>query len=162
HHPRHFGCAARLETSHSKRSPRGASQMTFVHPWLLLLALAPVLWLVREWPASARKLSLGLKSGAFFAIALAFAQPTTLMPETKTGAIVLVDTSASIPDSGLDRESSLVSAIGSHRGSNWMRIVPFARHPRELEHAELSGQLHLVHSPGDDARATNIEAAIRD
>lgn len=136
--------------------------MTFVHPWLLLLVLAPVLWIVREWPGSARRLNLALKGAAFIAIALAFAQPTAVMPETKTGAIVLVDTSASIPDAGLDRESSVVSTIASHRGSNWMRIVPFARRPRELEHAELSGQLHLVHSPGDDARATNIEAALRD
>jgi Ca-activated chloride channel family protein len=136
--------------------------MNFVHPWLLLVAVVPVLWVVREWPVSARRLSLALKGAAFFAIALAFAQPTAVMPETKTGAIVLVDTSASIPDAGLDRESSLVSSIASHRGTNWMRIVPFARRPRELEHAELSGQLHLAHSPGDDAQATNIEAALRD
>jgi hypothetical protein len=136
--------------------------MTFVHPWLLLLAPIPVLWVAREWPVSARRLSLALKGAAFFAIALAFAQPTAVMPETKTGAIILVDTSASIPDAGLNRESSLVSSIASHRGTNWVRIVPFARRPRELQHAELSSQLHLVHSPGDDARATNIEAALRD
>lgn len=136
--------------------------MTFVHPWLLLLTLAPIGWLVREWPVSARRLSLALKAASFFVIALAFAQPTAVMPETKTGAIVLVDTSASIPAAGLERESRLVSSIASHRGSNWMRIVPFARRPRELAHDELSGQLHLAHSAGDDARATNIEAALRD
>lgn len=136
--------------------------MTFAHPWPLLLVLAPIVWLVREWPTNTRRLSLVLKAGSFAAILAALAEPNITMPETKTGAVVLVDTSASITDADLKRTSGIVGDIASHRGSNWMRVVPFARRPRNLDAAEMSGGVHLQQTKGDDGKATDIEAALRD
>jgi Ca-activated chloride channel homolog len=136
--------------------------VTFAHPWLLLLILAPLGWAVREWPVSARRLNMVMKAASFAAILLALAEPSVTMPETKTGAVVLVDTSASISDADLRRESSIVSGIVASRGRNWMRVVPFARRPRELQAGETSGSLHLQRTPGDEGNATDLEAALRD
>ncbi len=136
--------------------------MTFTHPWLLLLVLAPMAWLWREWPTNTRQLSLALKAISFAAIVIAFAEPSIMLPETKTGAVVLVDTSASISDADLKRASTIVGEIASSRGSNWMRVVPFARRPRNLDTGETSAGLHLEQTKGDDGNATNIEAALRD
>ncbi len=136
--------------------------MTFAHPWFLLLVLLPLTWLWREWATNTRRMSLALKAVSFAAILVALSEPTIMMPETKTGAVVLVDTSASITDADLKRASAIVGEISSHRGGNWMRVVPFARRPRNLERAETSAGLHLAPTKGDDGEATDIEAALRD
>ncbi len=136
--------------------------MTFAHPWILLLILAPLGWAVREWPLNARPLNLAMKAASFALILIALAEPSITMPETKTGAVVLVDTSASVSDADLRRESSIVSGIAASRGRNWMRVVPFARRPREMQAGETSAGWRLQHTPGDEGKATDLEAALRD
>ncbi len=136
--------------------------MTFAHPWMLLLILAPLGWAVREWPSNARPLNLAMKAASFALILIALAEPTITMPETKTGAVVLVDTSASVSDADLRRESSLVSGMAASRGRNWMRVVPFARRPREMQPGETSAGWRIQYTPGDEGKATNLEAALRD
>jgi uncharacterized membrane protein/uncharacterized protein YegL len=134
--------------------------MTFAHPLWLLFALAPLLWVAFSWRRTARRLPLSLKAASFAAALIAFSEPTLPLPRTKVGAVVLVDTSASITRADLKRASSLVSQIQSERGSNWMKVVPFAGKPRLLTANELSKGVHLSTSASPAGDSTNIEAAL--
>ncbi|MBV9265715.1 MAG: hypothetical protein JO061_06065, partial [Acidobacteriaceae bacterium] len=86
--------------------------MNFVHPWALLLLSLPLMWISWWWRSTVRRSTLVLKGLSFAAIFLALAEPFTTLPRTKTGAVVLVDTSESITHEDLDRASSIVAQIG--------------------------------------------------
>ena len=81
---------------------------------------------------TARRSTLLLKALSFCAICLALAEPTLTLLETKTGLVVLVDTSKSVTPEDLSRASSLAGRIESRRGNNWVKIVPFAAAVRDL------------------------------
>ena len=134
--------------------------MTFLHPWALLLALVPLSWVAWAWRGAVRPLTLALKGISLALILVALAQPIITLPDTRTGAVVLVDTSASISPDDLARASSIVREISRHKGRNWMRVVPFARHPRDLEAQETSHGLRLVQTAAEGANGTNIEGAL--
>ena len=134
--------------------------MTFVHPWWLLLALAPVAWIALSWRTTARRLPLVLKATSFAAALIAFAEPTMLLPRTKVGAVVLVDTSASVTRADLKRASAMVEQIEGERGSNWVKVVPFAAKPRLLALSEVDKGVQLEPTAGVSGDSTNIEAAI--
>jgi Mg-chelatase subunit ChlD len=134
--------------------------MTFVHPWWLLLLIAPALWTAYTWRITARRLPLALKAASFAAALIAFAEPTLPLPRTKVGAIVLVDTSASVTHDDLKRASSMVEQIENERGSNWVKVVPFAAKPRLLGATELVKGVALLPTASPAGDATNIEAAL--
>ena len=134
--------------------------MSFVHPWLLLLVLAPALWAAYSWRETARRLPLLMKAASFSAALLAFTEPMLTLPRSKVGAVVLVDTSASVTRDDLKRASSLVSAVQSERGGNWMKVVPFAGQPRLLAAGEASNGVRLATSPSPTGDSTNLEAAL--
>ena len=137
--------------------------MTFDHPWMLLLALAPAAWVAFEWPGSARRLALLLKAGAFAAIALALAQPRLTVYQTKVAVAVLADTSASISPQDLQAESALADQLERARGRHWTRVIPFARSTRAAapdERPKEGWRLH--HTAGAAGHGTNLESAIRD
>jgi uncharacterized protein YegL len=134
--------------------------MTFVHPWWLVLLLALVAWVAFSWRRTARRLPFLLKAGSFAAALIAFAEPTLMLPRTKVGAVVLVDTSASITPADLKRASALVEKIEFERGGNWMKVVPFAAKPRLLAADEVLKGVHLASSASPAADSTNIEAAL--
>jgi hypothetical protein len=134
--------------------------MTFIHPWLLLLALAPLFWAAFVWRQTARRLPLLLKAASFSAVLAAFAEPTLTLPRTKVGAVLLVDTSASITRDDLRRASSLISDIESRRDGNWMKVVPFAGRPRPIETREVSQGVRLVSTNSPLGDSTNLEAAL--
>src|SRR3954452_22545064 len=99
--------------------------MTFVHPWALPLVLLPLGWAAYTWRTTGRPLMLLLKALSFCAVFLALAEPTLRLPETKTGLVVLVDTSKSVTPDDLSHASQLADRIESRRGGNWVKIVPF-------------------------------------
>jgi Ca-activated chloride channel homolog len=134
--------------------------MTFVHPWLLVFALAPLAWIGWCWRSSTRHVSLILKGLSFAAILVALAEPTITMPETKTGAVVLVDTSGSITRDDLGRASSIITQMQRHKRGNWMKVVPFASQTRDLLPQEVSGGLGLVRTATEVGNGTNLEAAL--
>jgi Ca-activated chloride channel family protein len=136
--------------------------MTLVHPLFLLLLLLPAAFLAYEWRQTTRKLSLILKAASFAAVALALAEPTIRMPETKAGVVVLVDTSASISDQDLVRERELVHQMAQTVGHNWMRVVPFAHRPRDLNPEEVQGGWKLQRTSDEAGKSTDLEAAIRE
>ncbi|MBV9406851.1 MAG: VWA domain-containing protein, partial [Acidobacteriaceae bacterium] len=134
--------------------------MTFVHPFLLLLLCLPLAWLVWSWRSSHRHLAFVLKALSFAVILFALAEPTINLPETKTGAIVLVDTSASITREDLARAASLVTQMERNKHGNWMKVVPFASQSRNLLPQEVSNGLHLIQTANEAGNGTNFEAAL--
>ena len=134
--------------------------MTFVHPLWLVLLIAPIAWLFLTWQSTARRLPLSLKAASFAAAIIAFAEPTMPLPRTKVGAVVLVDTSASVTKADLQRASTMVEEIEGERGSNWVKVVPFGAKPRLLTSSEVSKGVQLASSASPVGDATNIEAAL--
>jgi Mg-chelatase subunit ChlD len=134
--------------------------MTFIHPWLLLLALAPLLWAAYAWRETARRLPLVLKAASFCAVLVALAEPTLILPRAKVGVVVLVDTSASITPDDLRRASALVSEIEEERGGQWMKVVPFAAKPRLLASREVAQGVRLLPAASPMGDSTNFEAAL--
>ncbi|HWF47568.1 MAG TPA: VWA domain-containing protein [Bryobacteraceae bacterium] len=134
--------------------------MTFLHPLALALVFIPLIWVAWSWRGAVRPLTLALKGIGLALIPLALAQPVLTLPDTRTGAVVLVDTSASISQDDLARASTIVGEIARHKGRNWMRVVPFARQTRELDPQETSNGLRLVQTANEAGKGTNIEEAL--
>lgn len=133
------------------------------------LAVAAALCLIAEWWFFGRRrksilgqIPLVLKACGLAAIAIALFQPHLTMPGSRTATVLLVDTSRSITAQDLDRASNLVSEIEKKRGTNWLRIVPFSAHARELGEGEMAHGVHLVQASNTNADTTNFEAAISD
>jgi Ca-activated chloride channel homolog len=136
--------------------------MTFVYPLLPIFIVLPLAYAVYEWPKTARKVGLALKILTIAAIIIALAEPVVTTPETKTGVVVLLDTSASTSDKDLGREASLVSEMSNQVGRNWMRIIPFAKRTRELKPEEAGGGWHITRTANQEGQGTDLEAAIRE
>jgi Ca-activated chloride channel homolog len=137
--------------------------MTFDHAWVLLLILLPCAWAAWEWRRSTRRLSMLLKAGTFVAILLALSQPHITVYRNQVAAAILVDTSASVSPEDLRTASTFADQVERARGSNWTRIIPFARNVRNTatdEHTK--GGWQLRHTAGAAGRGTNLESAIRD
>ena len=133
--------------------------MTFDRAWVLFFLALPLAWLVWEWRRQPRHAHLLLKAGMIVAVILALAEPSIVIRERKVALAVLVDTSASVTDADLSRESALVKQINSARGSNQINVIPFARAPRSLDEKE--ADFNLSHTSGIEGRGTNLEAPIR-
>jgi len=134
--------------------------MNFAQPWALLLVILPILGIVFSWRTLTGHVSLLLKGLSLVAIVLALSQPTMVAPETKSGAVILVDTSASIPRGDLLRASSIVKSIERHRQANWMKVIPFASEPRSLQPQEISGGWRLAQASNETSNGTNLESAL--
>jgi Ca-activated chloride channel homolog len=133
--------------------------MTFDRAWVLFLLILPVAWLAWEWRRQSRHAHLLLKFAMIVAVILALSEPIVRFRERKVALAVLVDTSASVTDDDLGKESALVKQISRARGSNQIDVIPFARTPRSLDEKE--ADFNLAHTAGVDGRATNLEAPIR-
>ena len=136
--------------------------MSFDRAWVLIFAPLPLFWLAFAWKRTERRVGLALKAAALLAVLLALAEPSLNTFETKVGAVVLVDTSASVPAADLSRAASIVGSLESARGRHWMRIMPFAREPRDLAPEETARGLEFKRTAGEGGRSTDLEAAIRD
>ncbi len=136
--------------------------MSFDRSWVLFIAWLPIAWAVWEWTRTRRRLALCLKASALVAILMALAEPTLKVNETRVAVAVLVDTSASVSPADLDRESQLASEMKSAQGRHWIRVIPFARSTRTLDSGEQQQGWHLRQTSGEEGRATDIEAAVRE
>jgi Ca-activated chloride channel homolog len=136
--------------------------MTFDRAWVLFVAWLPLAWIVFEWGRTSRRVALVMKALSLAAILLALAGPRLKISETKVAVAVLVDTSASISPADLERESQLAAAMENQRGRHWMRVIPFARSTRTLGAGEELKPLKVKATAGEEGRATDLEAAIRE
>jgi Ca-activated chloride channel family protein len=134
--------------------------MTVNHPLLMFLVLLPAAWVAWSWRERAQRVNLFLKAASLAAIILALAEPVATLPQTKTAAIVLVDTSGSISPNDLQQASHLTAQIAGSKGGNWIQVVPFAGAPRRLSEKELSNGFHLAPAANGPGGGTNLEAAL--
>src|SRR5579883_2219886 len=158
--------AAASRRAHRRR--RGAlerlekSVMTFERSWVLAAAALPLVWMLLEWRRTTRRFGLALKALCFAAILVALAEPRLNVFETKVAVAVLVDTSASVTPADLERASRLAAQLASERGRHWMRVIPFARSTRPLSRNEDQKPWKFLPTAGENGRATDLEAAIRE
>ena len=136
--------------------------MTFDRAWVLPFLLLPALFMLWQWRRGGGRTNLILKALMAAAVILALAEPRLEVAESKVAAAVLVDTSSSVSPDDLRQASDLVARLDAARGRHWMRVIPFARKPRELDSTEHAGKWTLKYTGGDLARGTDLEAAIRD
>ena len=136
--------------------------MSFDRAWVLAIAWLPLAWGYLEWRRTSRKLGLALKAATFTLILLALAQPRLNISTTKVAVGVLVDTSASVSTADLERASKIAVDIDSSRGSNAMRVIPFARSTRVADAREDQKPWKLRLTSGGPGRATDLEAAVRE
>jgi len=134
--------------------------MSFERAWVLLLLVLPLAWMAWDWRRQPRHAHLLLKTAMIVAIILALAEPSLSYRARKVALAVLVDTSASVTDADLARESQLLRQIEQARGSNQVDVIPFARTPRPLTDNEAAG-FKVARTVGVDGRGTNLEAPIR-
>ncbi len=137
--------------------------MTFVRPWMLLLAAVPLIWAALSWRGARRRTALVLKALAFASVLAALAEPQLTVYESKVALAVLADTSASVSDDDLKRVSAIASRVESARGRHWVQVLPFASATRPVEEKERAGgAFKLGQTKGDAGRETNLEAAVRE
>jgi Mg-chelatase subunit ChlD len=136
--------------------------MTFERPWVLLLTLLPLAWVVWEWRSAPRKLGLILKALGFAAILAALSEPVMSTAETKTAVAVLVDTSASASKQDLEKASQYLNALENARSRNWMRVLPFARGARPVDPKEIAKGWSLMNTAAEAGRGTDLESGIRE
>jgi Mg-chelatase subunit ChlD/uncharacterized membrane protein len=136
--------------------------VSILHPLYLAACVLPLGYLAFEWRREGRKFALCLKCLALLAIVVALSEPSMTLPETKTGVVVLVDTSGSIPDNDLSHTDSLLSSMAQSVGRNWMRVIPFAGQPRGLAAEEVRGAWRLQRTASEDSQSTDLESAIRE
>src|SRR5262245_41184962 len=142
--------------------PHYEDPMTFDRAWILFLVWLPFAWVAWEWRTSARRPALAVKGAAMLAVLLALAQPRLTVYENKVALAVLVDTSASVSNADLARESDLVTKIQKGRGRNITNVLPFARTTRAPGVGEGGKEWHFQHSSREVAHSTNLEAALRE
>ncbi len=133
--------------------------MTFEHPWVLLLAIAPLVWMYFEFPRAPRRLSLVLKALSLAAVIVALSEPKLTLAETRMAVAVLADTSGSVTRKDLEHASDIAARIERSRGRHLVRVIPFARETRALTKDE---QTQLLPTSGEEGASTDLEAAIRE
>ncbi len=136
--------------------------MSFDRAWVLAIAWLPLAWAYWQWPRTSRKLGLALKAATFTLILLALAEPRLNITTTKMAVGVLVDTSASVSPADLQKAARIASDIDGSRGSNAMRVIPFARSTRVADVSEAEKPWRLRLTSGGAGRATDLEAAVRE
>jgi len=134
--------------------------VTFDRLWALLLLLLPGGWVVWEWRRQAHRAPLLLKAGMIAALILALAEPVYEIRDRKVALAALVDTSASVTDADLERQSGILKRLESDKGSNRLDVIPFARTPRALAPQETG--MRLARTTGAAGRSTNLESPIRE
>jgi len=133
--------------------------MSFEHPWLLFLTLAPLGWCAYEWRNHSRHAALLTKTVMLLLIALALAGPVLSWSERKIALAVVADTSASVSAKDLAHEQNILKQVDSAKGSNELEVIAFARAPRAITAAE--SDYRLAVTAGAAGKGTNLEAPVR-
>jgi len=136
--------------------------MIFDRSWVLFLAWLPLAWAAFEWRRTTRHTGLVLKALSFALILAALAEPRIVLDETKLAVAVLVDTSASTSPADLEHATDIAQKISGSRGRHSVSVIPFARSTRSLEAGEKKQPWHFVQTSGENGRATDLEAAVRE
>ena len=135
--------------------------MTFVHPLWLFFALAPLHGSHSVGARTARRLPLLLKAASFAAALNRVCRAHAAVAAHQSWRSCLGGYVRQRDARRLEaRFFAMVQQIESERGSNWMKVVPFAAKPRLLTANELAKGVHLSTSASPAGDSTNIEAAL--
>jgi Ca-activated chloride channel homolog len=103
-----------------------------------------------------------LKGLSAVCVAAALFEPELNVDESKVAVVALADTSASVADADLARESQMIRQMAEARGRNDLQVVPFASVTRPAELGEQGKDATLRRTAGEAGRGTNLETAIRE
>lgn len=134
--------------------------MTFERAWVLFLLPLPFLWLAWEWRRQMRHAALVLKALMIVAVILALAEPVLSIRDRKVAVAALFDTSSSLTDADIARESAIARKLESSHGANPLLVIPFARAPRAMAPSE--AKQGILRAAAADSHATNLEAPVRE
>ncbi len=109
--------------------------------WLWLLALVPVVFLLRGFSLSdhsrfQQAVGVGLRSALLVVLALALARPRTLTEHSRVCTVFLVDVSDSVSPKQISEARRYIQKVYERRGKNLVRIVTFGKRPRAIDIAE--------------------------
>ena len=134
--------------------------MTLNQPYALLLFLPLAAFLFWQWRTGASRRRLWVHAASLIMAILALSDPRMYVNETKNAVAVLVDTSASSAGQ-LAQANEIVNRLNNARGRHELKIIPFARHPREVRNNEVDPRIDLKAATGEEARSTDLEGAVR-
>jgi hypothetical protein len=130
------------------------------HPWMLFLLIAPLTWIILN-SRSRRGPSL-VKALCLCTLILAACNPGLVGRSSRMAITLLADTSASISDQDLKRESDLIRGMLNAGRDHIIRVIPFARSTGRAEKIERTESWKLVHTPGPAGLGTDMERAVHD
>ncbi len=136
--------------------------MHFDRAWALVAAPVLLAWAMWEWRRTPRRAALAIKTLSLVAIVGALSEPHITLPSSRVALAVLVDTSASVSPSDLERAGKLAAAMDASRGGHWMRVIPFARTTRAATADELGKSWRLQPASRELGRGTDLEGAVRE
>jgi hypothetical protein len=136
--------------------------MTFERPWLLIVALLPLIWAAIAWRGSRRRGALAMKCIALALVLAALSEPELAVFESKMAVAILADTSAGVSRDDLGRASDVATRIEREKGRHWVQVIPFARSTRPADPGERGRSWNLKRTEGEPGRGTNIETALRE
>jgi Mg-chelatase subunit ChlD len=126
---------------------------------MLFLLILPLTWMLLLWAGKLRRGSRWL-IGSLAVIVLATSKPQFVRRNSIVALTALTDTSSSISDTNLKKESEFIRHIEQIRGKNQFRVIPFARSAKDVENIQQIESLGRTHADGSIALATDTEGAI--
>jgi hypothetical protein len=105
--------------------------MTLDRPWLALLTVLPLLWILFEWRRGAHRIGSLLKGLAIAAVLLALAEPRLEFPRPKWPPCCWWTHRPAYPPLTWSVRPSSPGRVERARGRNWTRVIPFARAVRQ-------------------------------
>ncbi len=135
--------------------------------WLLLIAIAPLFYLVRAWSltdlsVSQQVVQATLRTAVVAVAAIALARPTWITRDSKVATVVLVDVSESVSEPQLAAARTYVDELSAARGDGWIQVVTFAEKPMV---ARRDGGKPVIarhtKGPAKGGAGTDIQAAIQ-
>lgn len=128
--------------------------------WLALLAYLPLLPLLAarslaDLPRARRVLSLLARTVLCALVVLSLSRPSQTYDATRVGAVLLVDTSASVGDGDLEAARRFAREAFAARGEHALQLVAFDGRPRRVSAQDAA----LPRSKGADGLDTDLQAA---
>jgi Mg-chelatase subunit ChlD len=136
--------------------------MILASPWALLLLALPALWTILNGRRRHHRRRLVLTGTSAVVLVVALSQPKLSLRESRMAVAVLKDTSPSIAERELRRESEFIVDLEKSRGKHVVRVIPFTESMHQAADRERTEPWDLAHTPGPAGRGTDIETAVRE
>lgn len=134
-----------------------------------LVLLVPIFWIIRRYtlsdlPRVQQHLTTFLRAALIALLAIALSRVVFTEFESHVTTVVLVDTSASMPDEALVEAQKFIQQAYTEKGEgNDLRVITFAKEPRVLEIPPGATSVPPIVRPADEEErlGSNIQDAMR-